>query len=121
MTLRRTLAGMVLGMALMVPALAMEPAIVYLTRHAEKASGGAKDPVLTVAGQARARQLAALLRTAGIGQIFTTPTLRTQQTAAPLASALGVVVQEYDAAQPGKLVDKVKAGKLTTLVVGHSK
>ena len=102
------------------PALAAEPAIIYVTRHGERAGEMATDPDLTPQGQARARHLATLLRTAGIAHIFSTATRRTRQTAQPLATGLALEVQIYDPAQPGKLVDQVKGLKSNALVVGHS-
>ena len=96
-----------------------EPHFIYLTRHAEKAEG-AKDPDLTAQGQARARSIAAILRRAGVRAIFSTHTKRTEQTAAPLATQLGLDVQLYDAAKPALLIEKIKAGAGPTLVIGHS-
>src|SRR5438874_13376162 len=81
-----------------------EPSAVYLVRHAEKAAVG-KDPDLLPQGQVRARNIAAILGKAGITAIFSTPTARTQQTAAPLAERTGVTVQLYDPRTPPALVD----------------
>lgn len=109
------LAGMLLA-----PALASaEPGIVYVTRHAEKATEG-KDPNLTPQGQSRARTLALMLSKVGIKHIFSTATARTQQTAQPAAAQAGVTVQTYDPAKPGAVVEKIKASAGPTLLVGHS-
>ena len=69
---------------------------VFLVRHAERADttpGAARrwptDPDLSDAGRARAESLAAALKDAKITAIYTTEFKRTQQTAAPLAKALG--------------------------------
>ena len=116
----RIFISLILAGAMLAPAFAASaPAIVYLTRHAEKAAEG-KDPDLTVQGQARAHTLARLLSKTGITAIFSTPTSRTRQTAQPLAAHSGVEVQLYDPAKPGVLVNKAKAAKGPTLVVGHS-
>jgi len=96
-----------------------EPSAIYLVRHAEKESAG-KDPVLTSRGQERARNIAAILGKAGISAVYSTPTARTQQTAAPLAQRAGVTVELYDPRAPQALVDKVKAASGAVLVVGHS-
>jgi phosphohistidine phosphatase SixA len=96
-----------------------EPSAVYLVRHAEKGTVG-KDPDLLPQGQERARNIAAILGKAGITAIFSTPTARTRQTAAPLAQRSGVTVQLYDPRAPQALVDKVKAASGAVLVVGHS-
>lgn len=108
-----------LALALLAPAAATaEPNMIYLVRHAEKATG--KDPALTVQGQERAGNLAAMLGRAGIAHIFSSTTTRTRQTAQPLARQVGLVVQEYDPAAPAALVDKVRALDGAVLVVGHS-
>ena len=116
----RIVVSLLLAGALLAPAFASAtPAIVYLTRHAEKATEG-KDPDLTAQGQARARTLARMLSKTGITAIFSTSTSRTRQTALPLAAQTRVDVQLYDPAKPGAMVDKVRAAKGPTLVVGHS-
>jgi len=96
-----------------------EPSAIYLVRHAEKGTDG-KDPSLTPRGQERAHNIAAILGQTGITAIFSTPTKRTQQTAAPLAQHLGVTVQLYDPRAPLALVEQVKALNGAVLVVGHS-
>ena len=116
----RLIAILALAGALLAPLCAWAgPHVVYVTRHGEKTSD-AKDPELTAQGAARARTLAAMLRRAGIRAIFSTPTRRTQQTAAPLARQLGLEVQSYDAGKPALVVDKIKASPGPTLLVGHS-
>lgn len=133
-SLRSSLAGAVLlGASWLAPACALAaPDIIYVTRHAEKVAGAEKnagpdkmsasdkDPDLSAQGQARARHLAAILRTTGIGQIYSTATKRARQTAQPLATDLGLEMQTYDPAQPAKLVEKVKGASGTVLLVGHS-
>ncbi len=115
----RLFAGLALAASLLAPAFALAvPQIVYVTRHGEKAEG--KDPDLTAQGQARARGVAHLLRKAGIKQIFSTATKRTQQTAQPLSAQLNLPVQAYDPAKPTVLVERIRALKEPTLLVGHS-
>lgn len=96
-----------------------ESNVIYLVRHAEKGSVGT-DPDLTPQGRERARNIAAILGKAGITAIFSTPTSRTQQTAAPLAQCTGLKVQLYDPFAPLALVDEVKATRGAVLVVGHT-
>ncbi len=106
--------------ALLAPAFAAaEPSAIYIVRHAEKGAEG-KDPDLTAGGQQRARNLAAILRQAGIVHVFSTPTARTRQTAQPTAADSMVAVEAYDPRQPQALVDKVRALDGAVLVVGHS-
>ena len=96
-----------------------EPAFIYLVRHGEKEAG--KDPALTAQGQLRARNIATMLRKAGITAVYSSQTLRTMQTAQPMAQAAGVTVQPYDAAKPEVLIERVHAEKGgAVLVVGHS-
>lgn len=98
---------------------AAEPSAIYLVRHAEKMAEG-KDPDLTPQGRVRAQHIAAILRRAGITAIFSTPTARTQQTAAPLAQQTGLTVQPYDPRLPKALVERVRGLSGAVLVVGHS-
>ena len=118
--LRAALLGAVLGWTCLGTALAAEPTIVYLTRHAEKASETDQDPALTKQGAARASNIAAVLASAGIRALYSTATSRTRQTAQPLAEKLALEIQAYDAKQADALVKKIKAARQTALVVGHS-
>ena len=87
------------GMVLVMVATAAAQSTVFVVRHAERADAGsagagmmANDPDLAEAGRARAESLATALKDAGITAIYATQFKRTQQTAAPLAKALGVPV-----------------------------
>lgn len=98
---------------------AADPVTIYLTRHAEKASTGA-DPALTPEGVVRAKNIAAILKNANIKHIYSTNFARTQQTAAPLASYLGLTVQPYDSTQLASFAQQLRALPDNSLVVGHS-
>ena len=63
---------------------------------------------------------AAMLRDAGIRGIYTTEYKRTQQTAAPLAKALGIEATVVPAREMKSLVEKLKSNPGNVLVVGHS-
>jgi phosphohistidine phosphatase SixA len=91
---------------------------VFIVRHAEKADNS-KDPELSGAGRARAEALANMLRDSKIGVIYTTEFKRTQETAAPLAKALGLTVTALPAEKQAELVAKLRASTATSLVVGH--
>ncbi len=91
---------------------------VFIVRHAEKADNS-KDPELSGAGRARAEALANMLRDSKIGVIYTTEFKRTQETAAPLAKALGLTVTALPAEKQAELVAKLRASVATSLVVGH--
>lgn len=60
---------------------------VIITRHAEKAAAPSNDPPLTPDGMHRAKLLASMFENSGVTAIYVTDTLRTQQTAQPLAEA----------------------------------
>lgn len=116
----RLLRNLSLAIAVLLPGLALaEPGTIYLVRHGEKATVG-EDPALTPQGQLRAQNIATTLHRAGIGAIFSSSTTRTLQTAQPLATKLGLKVEQYDAATPKALVEKVKSLRGAVLVVGHS-
>ncbi|MEJ7829678.1 MAG: phosphoglycerate mutase family protein [Segetibacter sp.] len=75
---------------------------------------------LSEAGQQRAAALAQRLKEANITQIFSTNTIRTTGTAAPLGKANGVSVQLYNAGDTTFILTlKAMEGK-NVLVVGHS-
>lgn len=96
----------------------------YLVRHAEKVATGdammLADPLLTEAGMARAELLAETLGDKGITAIWSSGYIRTRNTAAPLAAALGLEIQIYDARDIEGLAARLKAAGETALVVGHS-
>ena len=91
---------------------------VYVIRHLQKGTGD--DPSLTAEGSANAQKLAAILADKKIVTIFATPTRRAMETAAPLASQLGLAVTPYDPRAPQALVAAVAAAPGPVLVVGHS-
>ena len=91
---------------------------VFIVRHAEKANDS-KDAELSETGRARAETLANMLRDSKISAIYTTEFKRTQQTAAPLAKALGLTVTTLPAENQAALVAKLRASTGNSLVVGH--
>ena len=80
----------------------------------------ATDPELSAAGHARAQSLATMLRDARITAIFVTQYKRTQQTAAPLAKALGITPTVITSKDLPGLIAKVRDATGNVLVVGHS-
>lgn len=105
------------------PAPAPEPDVagitrLFLVRHAEKDAGS--DPGLTPAGAARADALAARLREAGVTEIWSTRTRRTEQTAAPTAAQTGLVLQTYDASTLPAFASWLLDTPGVKLVIGHS-
>lgn len=93
--------------------------IVIIVRHAEKLVHGGNDPDLSQAGAARAEALAHMMKDAGITAIFTSELKRTQETAAPLAKALGITPTVVPAKDTAALVQKLHALADNALVVGH--
>jgi len=91
---------------------------IFVVRHAEKADA-TKDPDLSEAGRARAEALAKTLKDANITAIYATEFKRTQQTAAPLAKALGITVTILPAKDNAALIAKLRASTGNALVVGH--
>ncbi len=101
---------------------------VIFVRHAEKAAEPADNPGLTEAGKRRAAELARQLVDAdvvpglGVDAVFSTPYRRTEETAKPVADALGLAVNSYDASDTELFIEelvKEYKGKII-LVVGHS-
>ncbi len=94
-------------------------------RHAEKDSAVmSSDPPLSVAGNARALELARMLADSNVSAIYTTPYKRTETTVAPLASALRLIPVKVTNAKT-YVADVVSAirtkdGGKTVVVVGHS-
>jgi len=101
---------------------------VIFVRHAEKAAEPADNPGLTETGKRRAAELARQLVDAdvvpglGVDAVFSTPFRRTEETAKPVADALGLTINAYDAADTELFIEelvKEYKGKII-LVVGHS-
>jgi broad specificity phosphatase PhoE len=99
---------------------------VIVIRHAEKDSSTQVDPPLSAAGEARAARLADMLGSArGPGRldaIYVSPTVRSQSTAALLASRLGfapVVAPADDTQGLAKRVRREHSGG-RVLIIGHA-
>jgi broad specificity phosphatase PhoE len=104
--------------------LAAQTTTVILVRHGEKAAAPAADPPLTAEGEARAKDLWAAVKDAGVNAIISTQFLRTKGTIQPTATALGLtpeIVSAGGANHPQAVADAIKkhAGQ-TVLVSGHS-
>ena len=99
---------------------------IIFVRHAEKAVVPAGDPSLSQTGRRRVaeltRQLVDADVVAGIDAIYSTPFNRTRETVQPLADALNLPINAYDAADTEEILEmilKQHKGKII-LVVGHS-
>jgi len=98
---------------------------IIFVRHAEKAVVPAGDPSLSQAGRRRVaeltRQLVDADVVAGVDAIYSTPFNRTRETVQPLADALNLPINAYDAADTEEILEtilKLHKGKII-LVVGH--
>lgn len=94
-----------------------------VVRHAEKSAEDPEDPRLDAGGQARAQALAAALADVPLKAIYSTPTRRTRETAAPAAAAKALEVRDYDPAlAPSELATMlhIRHAGDTVLLVGHS-
>ncbi len=99
---------------------------IIFVRHAEKAAVPDEDPGLSFAGQRRVaeltRQLVDADVVAGIDAVYATAYRRTQETARPIADALDLPINTYDAADTETVLETIlknHKGKII-LVVGHS-
>lgn len=93
----------------------------YVVRHAEKQVNPPQaNPPLTANGEAMAQHLKQLLQDKKIKHIYSTNTIRTTSTAAPLAQAIGVTTELYGPKPDSTFIQKLKKLKHNALVVGHS-
>ncbi len=94
---------------------------VFIVRHAEKEATGT-DPALTAAGQQRAEALRDRLQSHPVAAAYSTDTLRTRSTAAPLVAARGLELRLYDPSQQSALARRLREEHQgqTVVVVGHS-
>jgi broad specificity phosphatase PhoE len=99
---------------------------VIFVRHAETLTEPADDRGLSPAGQRRvaelARQLVDADVVAGVDAVYSTPFRRTEETARPIAEALDLPLNTYDAADTEAIMEHIvreHKGKII-LVVGHS-
>lgn len=91
----------------------------YVMRHLHT-SAGESDPGLSAEGLSQARRLADWFASDPPATIYVSTTRRAQQSAAPLAAKLGIVLKLYDPADTPGLVAEVMKEPGTILIVGHS-
>lgn len=111
--------ALVLSIPLLLVTAANPAPVIFIVRHAEKASAGGNDPVLSLQGEKRADALAHILKDSQITAVFVTEFKRTQETAAPTAKATHVTPTVISANDIGALVEKLRALNGDALVVGH--
>jgi broad specificity phosphatase PhoE len=95
---------------------------IYLARHAEKKSAAENplDPPLTACGERRAEALAIMLREVKLEHVYSTPFLRTRNTAFPAASSHGLEIKDYDPANLDGFARLLLDRKQSVFVIGHS-
>jgi len=123
--MKRIVIGFALLLWMAVPVRAQTTII--LVRHAERIDN--TDSGLSDAGKARVVRLVEALKSSGASAVYSTPLLRTKETATPLAEALGVPVTllpspagsplDAFAKASAELILREQRGK-TIVVVGHS-
>lgn len=94
-----------------------------VVRHAEKSAEEPDDPPLDADGQARAQALAQTLAEVPLQAVYSTPTRRTRETAAPVAAVKALEVRDYDPElAPSELATMlhIRHAGDTVLLVGHS-
>ncbi|MFK7934362.1 MAG: histidine phosphatase family protein [Saprospiraceae bacterium] len=91
---------------------------IYLVRHAEKEKDGTRDPALNEEGIVRSEQLAKLLTTANIQNIYSTDYKRTRMTGMPLADQLDESIEIYS--NEDEMMAILDTMTENTLIIGHS-
>jgi len=108
-----------------VTAVANAQQAVILVRHAELQGAAMAEPKylpLSEAGEARAKRLASILKDSGIGAIYVTDFVRTNQTAQPLSREIDKELTVIPKGDPQELVEQIRKrhGGQTVLLVGHT-
>ena len=111
--------ALILSIPLLLTRVADATPVIFVVRHAEKATTGGNDPDLSVAGQKRAETLARVLKDSQISSVFVTEFKRTQETGAPTARGAHVEPTVVPAKDIPGLVQKLRALNGNALVVGH--
>jgi phosphohistidine phosphatase SixA len=98
------------------------PSVIYLVRHAERATDHPRDPTLSAEGRTRAAELTRLLADAPLTRVHSTRYRRTVQTGTPLAEHHGLEIEYYDPTGEGlaAFAEQLRATPGHHVVVGHS-
>ncbi len=112
-----------LGLMPALPQAASGETVVFVVRHAEKATDHPRDPTLSEEGKRRALAIAGMLRPESLQAVYATPYRRTQLTAAPSAAAQGLSIIVRPAGESADSLAQVLLRRhegQSVLVVGHS-
>ena len=121
--MKQLLALILLFFAFNLSAQAQKNKTIWVVRHAEKLTDDLKDanPDLNEKGLQRAEDLKQYLSKKKIEKIFSTPFLRTKNSAEPLAKMLNIEVEIYETKVNADFANKIKAlPNRNILIVGHS-
>ena len=121
--MKQLLALILLFFAFNLSAQAQKNKTIWVVRHAEKLTDDLKDanPNLSEKGIQRAEDLKQYLSKKKIEKIFSTPFLRTKNSAEPLAKMLNIEVEIYQTKVNADFANKIKAlPNRNILIVGHS-
>jgi phosphohistidine phosphatase SixA len=110
---------LILSIPLLLVTAAKAAPVIFIVRHAEKASSGGSEPELSPQGQKRADALAHILKDSQITSVFVTEFKRTHETATPTARATHVSPPVVPANDIGALVEKLRTLNGNALVGGH--
>jgi broad specificity phosphatase PhoE len=105
---------------------AADETVFFVVRHADKLNETDDNPPLSEAGKKRAQQLRDALKNLRVDAIYHTDTLRSKQTAEPLAAKLHITATEYSSAIPAQALPHWVDSVLSTqkgkrvVIVGHS-
>lgn len=94
--------------------------VVYVLRHAERATDDPVDPTLTPDGARRAQKLDSMLADKGVRSVSSTSLKRAKLTAEPLAKRMGLSISEYAPADQRALAERIRAARGVHVVIGHS-
>lgn len=104
---------------------------IFVVRHAQAGSrqdwtGCDRDRPLSSKGWDRANALASVLGDQGIGRLLSSPYLRCTQTFGPLASTLGLAIEDHDALAEGaplaagmELIEQLVADDVPAALCSH--
>jgi broad specificity phosphatase PhoE len=120
------LVGLAVGSVLALSTVGSAQEAIFIVRHTDPPPVLSFDEILdetplSESGQQRAKMLAERLKDAGISAVYATETVRTQQTAKPLADALGLEVRVHPLEDVDGLVKLLRSDNQRdrVLVVGH--
>lgn len=97
----------------------IQPSVIFIVRHCEKAIESTDNPNLSEEGKKRAAHLAEILKNSGLEVVYSTNYKRTLQTAEPIATALKLTPTTYEP-RDAAFGEMLRKSSKKVLVVGHS-